>query len=172
MKKQFTEEKPDGYTKLYYSKPESLSAAIPGERRGIVNRKILFRGKRVDNGAWETGSFVGIRIGCSDERTYIADKMTGYNTPVIPETVGQYTGLTDKGGRMIFEGDIIKQYEKTQFGDPVSDFGLIKWDNKECMLFRTSTRIGKDRLVTSRDIYEVVGNIHDNPDLLEVSDNG
>ena len=72
-------------------------------------------------------------------------------------------------GVMIFEGDIIKQYEKTQFGDPVSDFGLIKWDNKECMLFRTSTRIGKDRLVTSRDIYEVVGNIYDNPELLEVS---
>ena len=161
--------------KLYYSKPETLSAAISGERRGIVNREILFRGKRIDTGEWAEGFYCG-----GNERktlrpcifVYIPDRQSYDCQDIIPETVGQYTGLKDIHGVKIFEGDIIKQYEKTQFGDPVSDFGLVKWDNKECMLFRTSTRIGKDRLVTSRDIYEVVGNIHDNPDLLEVSDNG
>ena len=140
-----------------------------------MNREILFRGKRIDTGEWAEGFYCG-----GNERktlrpcifVYIPDRQSYDCQDIIPETVGQYTGLKDIHGVKIFEGDIIKQYEKTQFGDPVSDFGLIKWDNKECMLFRTSTRIGKDRLVTSRDIYEVVGNIHDNPELLEVSDNG
>ena len=153
---------------LYYDKPESLSAAISDERRGVVNREIIFRGKRTDTGEWIEGYF-----GQSVDSFIIQDHglVAGHFKvfKVVPETVGQFTGLTDIHGVKIFEGDIIKQYEKTQFGDPVSDFGLVKWDNKECMLFRTSTRIGKDRLVTSRDIYEVVGNIYDNPDLLEVS---
>ena len=159
----------------FYDKPETLSAAISGERRGIVNREILFRGKCRYTGKWVEGFYCG-----GNERktlspcifVYIPDRQSYDCQDIIPETVGQYTGLKDIHGVKIFEGDIIKQYEKTQFGDPVSDFGLIKWDNKECMLFRTSTRIGKDRLVTSRDIYEVVGNIYDNPELLEVSDNG
>ncbi len=137
-----------------------------------MNREILFRGKRIDTGEWAEGFYCG-----GNERktlrpcifVYIPDRQSYDCQDIIPETVGQYTGLKDIHGVKIFEGDIIKQYEKTQFGDPVSDFGLIKWDNKECMLFRTSTRIGKDRLVTSRDIYEVVGNIYDNPELLEVS---
>ena len=137
-----------------------------------MNREILFRGKRIDTGEWAEGFYCG-----GNERktlrpcifVYIPDRQSYDCQDIIPETVGQYTGLKDIHGVKIFEGDIIKQYEKTQFGDPVSDFGLVKWDNKECMLFRTSTRIGKDRLVTSRDIYEVVGNIYDNPDLLEVS---
>ena len=154
----------------FYDKPETLSAAISGERRGIVNREILFRGKRADTKEWIYGDVQqnvdAVKIREQEPNIqHIARSFV-----VIPETVGQFTGLTDIHGVKIFEGDIIKQYEKTQFGDPVSDFGLVKWDNKECMLFRTSTRIGKDRLVTSRDIYEVVGNINDNPELLEVSD--
>ena len=159
--------------KLYYDKPKTLSAAISGERRGIVNREILFRGKCRYTGKWVEGFYCG-----GNERktlspcifVYLPDRQSYDCQEIIPDTVGQFTGLKDIHGVKVFEGDIIKQYEKTQFGDPVSDFGLVKWDNKECMLFRTSTRIGKDRLVTSRDIYEVIGNIYDNPDLLEVSD--
>lgn len=157
----------------FYDKPETLSAAISGERRGIVNREILFRGKCRYTGKWVEGFYCG-----GNERktlspcifVYLPDRQSYDCQEIIPDTVGQFTGLKDIHGVKVFEGDIIKQYEKTQFGDPVSDFGLVKWDNKECMLFRTSTRIGKDRLVTSRDIYEVIGNIYDNPDLLEVSD--
>lgn len=58
-------------------------------------RDILFRGKRKDNGEWETGSLVRERLGCSDEKVFIAN--TEIYTRVIPETVGQYTGLKVNG---------------------------------------------------------------------------
>ncbi len=141
-------------------------------------REILFRAKHYKTKQWVYGIPFRNPVNGLDNDAYYPQIIPEINKmhstidrcSVIEETISQYTGLTDKNGVKIFEGDIIKQYEKTQFGDPVSDFGLVKWDNKECMLFRTSTRIGKDRLVTSHDIYEVVGNIHDNPELLEVSD--
>ncbi len=157
--------------KLYYSKPETLSAAISGERRGIVNREILFRGKRVDNGAWETGSFVGIRMGCSDERTYIADKMTGYNTPVIPETVGQYTGLTDKNGNKIFEGDIIEAHFDELFPDLATTL-IVVWSDYGWFGRDMEGNVDSLEQKWVSDFFEIIGNIHDNPDLLEVSDNG
>ena len=156
--------------KLYYSKPETLSAAISGERRGIVNREILFRGKRVDNGAWETGSFVGIRMGCSDERTYIADKMTGYNTPVIPETVGQFTGLTDKNGNKIFEGDIIEAHFDELFPDLATTL-IVVWSDYGWFGRDMEGNVDSLEQKWVSDFFEIIGNIHDNPELLEVSGN-
>lgn len=126
-------------------------------------REILFRGKRIDNGEWETGSLVVIRGGCHDEKFYIADKMTGYNTPVIPETIGQYIGLTDKNGNKIFEGDIVEYNGTIHEVDfetrcYTAYFG-IKISHIETWQFC---------LEVPSKLMKIIGNIHDNPELLEV----
>lgn len=121
-------------------------------------REILFRGKRLDNCAWETGSLVIVRMDCHDAQYYIADKMTGYHTPVDPATVGQYTGLKDKNGKRIFEGDILC-FDETVF--------VCYWDggNIEFGLRNNEESIGMAYVA----VYdaEIIGNIHDNPELLE-----
>lgn len=70
-----------------------------------MNREILFRGKRVDSSEWFEGSYWLSRSAVR-ETTYITD---GYGNLfcVIPETVGQYTGLNDKNNVKIFDGDIV-----------------------------------------------------------------
>lgn len=131
-------------------------------------REIIFRGKRVDNGAWETGSFVRIRIWCSDARTYIADKMTGYNTPVIPETVGQYTGLYDKNGVRIWENDIVI------IGGNKSFPTMIEFLSGSWQCVRKYTDKGRENEYSylhrleydNPNQYEVIGNRFDNPELL------
>lgn len=132
-------------------------------------REILFRGKRVDNGEWETGYFVRVRMGCSDERAFITDKMTGYLTPVCLDTVCQYTGLKDKDGRKIWENDILKSIDyftpKTRYSKVVFKYyGAWTSDN---------IRSANDVLYLA-DVCgghwkstEIIGNVFDNPELLE-----
>lgn len=125
-------------------------------------REILFRGKRLDNGAWETGSLVIVRGDLSDERDFIADKMTGYHTPIEKSTIGQYTGLTDNNGKMIFEGDIV---EGEDFNDE-DGYGVIEWDDDGARF----TINGAGIIVDFDNYYghelEIIGNIHDNQDLV------
>ena len=90
---------------------------------------------------------------------------------VVPETVGQYTGMKDKNNRKIFEGDIIEYIFPVTNKAVEKETGVVIYDdcgfhiaNDGCML-----------CVASGDgdvVIEVIGNIHDNPELLEVSDNG
>ena len=128
-------------------------------------REILFRGKRLDNGAWETGSLVIVRMDCHDAQYYIADKMTGYHTPVDPSTVGQYTGLKDKNGKRIFEGDIAKVLQGKD-----KDIAYVGFENGAFMLYPKTGNIYERNLwsywYNDLDV-EVIGNSNDNPELLE-----
>ena len=77
-------------------------------------RDIIFRGKRIDNGEWITGGIFQQKAdGVEDEVVYIIDNSSNdvdWAHRVIPETVGQFTGVADKNGKRVFEGDIF-QYE-------------------------------------------------------------
>ena len=112
-------------------------------------REIFFKGKRVDNGEWAEGYFFKIW-----DKVFLLWGMTG-NSPnmeeVKPETVGQFTGLTDKNGNKIFEGDIVESPNGTQ--------GFIEWQNAECAFL---VNIGDDWQTMDDCPYEVVGNIYDN----------
>ena len=139
-------------------------------------REILFRGKRLDNGAWETGSLVIVRMDCHDAQYYIADKMTGYHTPVDPSTVGQYTGLRDKNGKRIFEGDIVVFSRGRNLPNSACLPEVIKYNQGDCAyqryrLGRCVVRGGSGLLIQPDMMVscELFGNIYDNPELLDAS---
>lgn len=140
-------------------------------------REILFRGKRKDNGKFVEGyyRYDDIPPFTNEPRTEIVRggaHWWGYSMipyEVVPETVGQYTGLTDTNGTKIFEGDIVKHHQ-TLWGEDVSDIGLVLWCERTCKFYRTSKcdTVGSFEIwKETTERYEVIGNIHDNPELLK-----
>lgn len=121
-----------------------------------MNREILFRGKRVDSSEWFEGSYWLSRSAVR-ETTYITD---GYGNLfcVIPETVGQYTGLNDKNNVKIFEGDILKFR---------SGIYSVEWDNEHSKFLQRDGQFSREFHIWIEK-SEIVGNIHDNPELLGV----
>ena len=129
-------------------------------------REILFRAKRTDNGEWVEGYYLHQRESLTDKKACYIATNNGYGfkyKSVLPETVGQYTGLTDKNGRKIFEGDIVRCY----YSDIAPFTGEIEAYEKEVLIddIRRSEVIG---WIDCADELEIIGNIYDNPELLEV----
>lgn len=120
-------------------------------------REIKFRGKRVDNEKWIYGYLFKIWDKC-----YILWGTTN-NIPnmieVIPETIGQYTGLRDKNGKEIYEGDILKDKWNTIY--------VVKYRNTGFYIYRNNGRNGYSKIASWNGDKEVIGNIHDNPEMLK-----
>ena len=129
-------------------------------------REILFRGKRVDSGKWVQGYYVYDDSEQLTEKPR-ADIVRLHEHPcgfsmlpfeVIPETVGQYTGLTDKNETKIFEGAILKQYGFCY---------VVSFENGSYVAYETP--YNESAILPRMDWGNavVVGNVHDNPELLK-----
>ena len=140
-------------------------------------REILFRGKRLDNGEWVEGYYklCGFQVGTIEEDIYpTITPFNQYGYIVDPKTVGQFTGLTDKNGKRIFEGDI-GRYKQTdgakRNGKPITCIGKVIYNTKTASYAVESKDEAGCKYFDYFPIkdFEVIGNIHDNKELLEVS---
>jgi len=137
-----------------------------------------FRGKSIQTGKWVYGWYYQLRINEKAIRHYIVEnplpKLRGVSEiEVIPETVGQYVGLNDSKrtkeypeGQEIYSGDFIK--------DAQGSIYIVYWDKGECAFkldYKYYHHRDKDECHTYLPMYsrkgEVIGNIHDNPELKE-----
>ena len=126
-----------------------------------MDREILFRGKDI-YGKWLYGDLINL----TNELKQICNHtQLEHAHSVDIKTIGQYTGLTDKNGTKIFEGDIVNfRTGYYQFKNLI-----ISFDEQTARFVCKNKKCGKMPL-DSKWSYEVIGNIHDNSDLLEVSE--
>lgn len=147
-------------------------------------REIIFRGKRKDNGEWIYGYLTKHMFAGYTEYTAIVRKEVKaiykqgteyvYNSyEVIPETVGQYTGLTDKNGNKIFEWDIHK-FNKNLFVAKYGAYCDFESDAEGYGWFFRNIKTGDCYTFygNEKDYVNIIGNIHDNSELLEVQERG
>lgn len=149
-----------------------------------MNREILFRGKLLRTGEWIEGYYCKTsdttyafsedydRYPVPEHHCILVDEMTDWGLPnrptlheVDPVTIGQYTGLTDRNGKRIFEGDILR------YDDGETSIYDARWD-----YHRWLVQMHRDYPTMPDDLddffcqyAEVIGNIYDNPELLEVT---
>ena len=142
-------------------------------------REIRFRGKREDSGEWVYGGFYHGIMSETDNpfsldnariKTIILQEGTYYH--VTSETVGQYTGLLDKNGTKIFEGDIVKWGHLANSREKPIRIAVVEFNPD--IQYRTVTmgdtyfKQGCFAYAETQFYLEVIGNIHENPELLEV----
>ena len=134
-------------------------------------REILFRGKQVGNNQWVEGDLRHLETGGLG---IVADQDL-FAVVVHPETVGQYTGLKDKNGKMIFEGDILaikffpRYVERVLWDGPPDAIAKVFWDLNAFSL-DANGKLDK-RYADFCDINyketEIIGNIYDDPELIK-----
>ena len=134
-------------------------------------REILFRGKRVDNGEWIEGSFLP-----GNERqtlhpcifVYLPETQSFECFDIDIDTLGEYTGLTDRNGKKIFEGYILIYVVDGEYD--VNEKYLVVFDDDEAAFKVRFYYKGKFACyddIAPCEKLEIIGNIHDNPELLE-----
>lgn len=137
-------------------------------------REYWFRAKIQTTKTWIEGFYVHVPCGIKNQSTHIiqpigADGRMSTLMYVDPDTVGQYTGRSDVKNVKIFEGDILR----VVIGASLWGIGVVLWDDHD-QCYNLFTKVGRSELLCplgdlGREEYlEIIGNIHDNPDLLEV----
>ena len=130
-------------------------------------REIKFRGKRVDNGEWIYGFYWHNTNTETSRITILTESSLYIDIEVIPETVGQFTGLIDKNGKEIYEGDVVRYDDISDLGESLGEVAVVEYMYEQCCF--DPLAIGYGGCYYSRYIEntEVIGNIHDNPELLK-----
>lgn len=127
-----------------------------------MNDRYSYRAKRTDNGEWAVGNL----IDSPDGRNAISETSGDWKLhEVDPSTICQCTGLTDKNGKLIWENDIVSVIREDGF----IEYAIIDYYISSMMSGFRMKPI-EDWMCTSFDEVEVVGNIFDNPELLEVGE--
>lgn len=134
----------------------------------MQEREILFRGKRVDNGEWVYGYYTLYGQSKGLHPAIITGTEEGCVIPAFidPETRGEYTGLTDKNGVKIFEGDILKM-SSVYYGSLIFRKVEISKGNTYVSNYNFSQNLYDTFMSSTRWDVEVIGNIYDNPELLK-----
>lgn len=147
----------------------------------MANREILFRGKRTDDGKWVYGHYIKAThhwhsYGVHEDWIATDTVQNGGwcnvrgKYAVLPETVGQYTGLTDKNGKKIFEGDIVEGHCHSQWSHRLQRC-VVEYDRDGFLARHYVVQGGVERFFSYKVLFSkdvvLIGNIHDNPELMK-----
>ncbi|MFA5298145.1 MAG: YopX family protein [Lutibacter sp.] len=145
-----------------------------------MNREHKFRGQRVDTKEWVYGYLIRfsnqdficnqkeipIGIFCfnkpNGERVNAVSSMFSCFVEVLPETVGEYTGLTDRNGNEIYEDDAVKW-----LGIGIKYVGCVYWDKRKLYYIVKGIHCNRAIDTTDHEWFEIIGNTHDNPELMK-----